>query len=353
MYFRLIGWLALLTIGLVPSLAFSTTYPMPRSGNDVVGENYTVRTQPGDTLASLGLRYGMSLHKILEANPTIRDADRLLGAGRKILIPAQIILPPFRKGIVVNLAELRLYYFTPDGKYVMTFPVAMGRDEWRTPTTFTKVVYKETDPVWHVPESIREYTIENTGEVLPDEVQPGPENPLGHYALHLGAPGYLIHGNNNAKSIGRFVSSGCIRMKNADIETLFNLVKLGTQVYIIHYPNKVGWHDGVLYQESQIPVSLSEEPSYLNQTSLENVIDQGLHNKAAVIDWKTAEEVEGQHLGIPEPIGHLVSRQADAEENMNTDPPPSSISEDQPANLTATETHHMHIEPDTNWEAEP
>lgn len=118
----------------------------------------------------------MSYHEMLEANPNIKNADAVLGAGRKVLIPGQFILPPFRNGIVVNLAELRLYYFTPDGKYVMTFPVAMGRDEWRTPTVATTVVSKEKDPVWIVPASIRNAMFENEGKLLPDRVYPGPES---------------------------------------------------------------------------------------------------------------------------------------------------------------------------------
>ena len=255
-------------ISLFSVITFATTYPMPHAGNDIIGENYYTKTEPGDTLASIGLRHGMSYHEILEANPNIKDADAKLGAGRKVLIPAQFILPPYRKGIVINLAELRLYYFSPDGKQVMTFPVAMGRDEWRTPTVATTIVAKEKDPVWIVPDTIQDAMYEHEGKLLPDRVEPGPENPLGHYALHLGIPGYLIHGNNAPKSIGRFVSSGCIRMKNTDIETLFNTVKIGTPVHIIHYPNKVGWFNGDLYQESQVPVDLPEGPSDLNPTSL-------------------------------------------------------------------------------------
>ncbi|QLH43527.1 MAG: L,D-transpeptidase family protein [Coxiellaceae bacterium] len=296
----------------MPSLAFSATYPLPNPGNDIVGEAYYVKAYSGDTLAKVGLRYGMSYHQMTEANPKI-NPNIALRAGQRILIPGQFILPPIRKGIVVNMAELRMYYFPPNSNYVMTFPVAMGRDQWRTPTVATTVVMKEKDPVWNVPETIRQYHYEQTGELLPEAVPSGPKNPLGHYALHLGVSGYLIHGNNAPSSIGKFVSSGCIRMNNADIETLFNMVKVGTPVYIVHYPTKVGWNNGVLYQQSQVPVEIDDTPSTLNQPSYEAVVDSAIRVRPAAVDWGIAGKTAKQHLGIPEPIGQANSRSVDAD----------------------------------------
>lgn len=310
--------LAAAMMALLPYFALAATYPMPKAGNDIIGEIYTVKAQPGDTLDKLGLRYGMSAHEMMEANPGLNFNSKLRG-GQKLVVPAQFILPPFRKGIVINMAELRLYYFTSDGKYVMTFPVAMGRDQWRSPVTSTTVVWKETEPVWHVPESIRNYKFETTGEVLPDEIPPGPDNPLGHYALHLGKAGYLIHGNNSPSSIGKFVSSGCVRMRNADIETLFNVVAVGTPVRITHYPNKVGWFNGQLYLESQVPVAIQDDASDLNITSVEDAINMGLKNRTAVIDWKAAEKIAKKHSGIPELIGQTNSQAEN--ENYESHPP--------------------------------
>lgn len=318
-------WLFLIT--LVPSLAFSATYPLPKNGNDIIGEIYTVRSVSGDTLSSVGLRYGMSLHEMMEANPGIR-MDGTIGANRKIVIPAQFILPKQRKGIVVNMASLRMFYFTSDGKYVMTFPVAMGRDQWRTPTVTTSVVSKEKDPVWHVPKSIRAWTLENGGKLLPETVPPGPKNPLGQYALHLGADGYLIHGNNSPTSIGKFVSSGCIRMNNADIKTLFSLVSVGTPVYIVHQPYMVGWFNGELYLKSQKPVELAEGSSDLNETSLESAVASRVKNKTANVDWSAAERAAKQQNGIPQLIGR------DAMQSANT---PSGETQP-PLPITAFET---------------
>jgi L,D-transpeptidase ErfK/SrfK len=314
----LLAFLALLCL---PALA--TTYPMPAPGNDIIGQVLVVHPQSGETLASLGLRYGMSYHEMIEANPTINKSVALRH-GQKIVIPAQFILPPveFRKGIVVNMAELRLYYFPPGGQYVMTFPVAMGRDQWRSPVIATSVSWKEPNPIWRVPDSIRDYTFENTGKVLPDQVLPGPDNPLGPFAIHLAAAGYLIHGNNSPTSIGKFVSSGCIRMRNEDITTLYPLVKVGTPVYIIHYPNKVGWFNGNLYLESQVPVELDDQPSNLNQTSVESAVDSELTNKTAVINWDTVKQVTEQHRGIPEQIGYSAKTQASSDPIESAPPLP-------------------------------
>lgn len=318
--------------------AIAATYPLPAEGNDIVGENYYVKAERGETLASVGLRYGMSYHEMMEANPNINSTAVI--SGRKVLIPAQFILPSYRKGIVVNLTELRLYYFPGNGT-VLTFPVAMGRDQWRTPAVSTTVTWKEKDPTWNVPESIRIYTLEAGNKLLPKTVPPGPDNPLGHYALHLGAEGYLIHGNNAPNTIGKYVSSGCIRMKNADIETLFNDVKVGTPVRIIHYPTKVGWNNGVLYQESQIPVDISDSPSDLNVMSLREAVERGVGIKNAYIDWNEVNKVAKKHLGIPEPIGEAAPGTHNAYTTTESSPEKLSFNKDSasmsPSNVYAVE----------------
>jgi L,D-transpeptidase ErfK/SrfK len=329
-------WLFLLLI--IPSLAFPATYPLPKNGNDIIGEIYTVNAEPGYNLGSLGLRYGMSLHEMMEANPGI-GMNANLGRSRKVVVPAQFILPKYRKGIVVNMAELRMFYFPAGGKYVMTFPVAMGRDQWRTPTVSTSVTYKEKDPVWNVPKSIRAWTLEAGNKLLPESVPPGPKNPLGHYALHLAADGYLIHGNNSPTSIGKFVSSGCIRMKNEDIKTLFSLVTVGTPVHIVHQPYMVGWFNNQLYIKAQKPVALDEEASEMNETSLEGAVTLGEKNKTAEVDWSAAERAAKQQNGIPQPIGQSAMQSASNDETQPPLPIAAFDTAQSDMELTGTETH--------------
>lgn len=285
----------------------AAVYPMPPKGNDIVGEITVIRPAYNDTLFTVGNRYGVGMHEMLEANPDLgvdeSNADQPL-RGRRVVVKTQYILPPTRKGIVINMPELRLYYFTPDKKWVYTYPVGLGRDEWRTPLFQSKVVSKEVDPTWRPPASIRHHVLEETGNLLPTEVPPGPENPLGPYALRLSAKGYLIHGTNQPFSIGKYISSGCIRLHNEDVEELFNIVPVGTPVEIINHPYKAGWQEGRLYLQAQIPMQLNVGSSQLNQGSVRAVIAQALKSHPARVDWSQVGEVMEKHTGIPQLIGN-------------------------------------------------
>jgi L,D-transpeptidase ErfK/SrfK len=286
---------------LATSSGLAAKYPMPSPGNDLVGELITTYAEPGDTIDDIGDRYGVGLHEMLEANPRLGQGE--LYGGERILIPTQFVLPKYRKGIVINLAECRLYYFTADGTTVYTYPVGLGRKGWRTPTTSTSVIRKTPDPVWSVPPSIHNYVYEQTGHWLPDVVPPGPENPLGPYAIYLGTHGYLIHGTNQPWSIGKLISAGCIRLFNADVTELYQQVKTGTPVKIIHQPYKAGWQNGMLYLEAHVPVNIGEPPSELNMLSPRKELLTANH-KQQMIDWQSVWQILEQKNGVPEPIGH-------------------------------------------------
>lgn len=304
----------------LPSAA--AVYHMPAPGNDIIGEEFVVTAGAGDTMARIAERYGLSLHEILEANPN-QNPDYLY-AGAKVLIPTMFILPKYRQGIVINLAELRLYYFTPDGKYVKTYPVGLGRSGWRTPLTSTTVIKKRTNPDWNVPKTIRQFVYEQTGRWLPDVIYgDDPENPLGEYAMYLGKSGYLIHGTNQEWSIGKFISSGCIRLYNADVQELYSQVAVGTPVRIIHHPVKAGWNNGKLYLEAQEPMDLDEPISDLNIQSAEYAIQEATKNHKAQVDWYKVEQVERTRRGTPEFVGNTAHTQ---HANLATDT--SYLSED-------------------------
>lgn len=296
--------LSIVLISLLFSInIYATTYPMPIDGGDIVGQDFTVKIGRGDTLIVISQKYGIGLQELLEANPKL-DPNRL-HVGQTLTIPTRFILPQaqYRDGIVINIAELRLYYFNKNGT-VMTYPVGLGKIDWRTPTTNTYVIRKEVDPTWHVPKSIQQYTFDDTGEILPDEVAPGPENPLGPRAMYLGLTGYLIHGNNNPNSIGQLVSSGCIRMHNEDVLELYNYIEKGTPVHIINHANKAGWDKGQLYLESHHPVFLDEEPSPLNYMPMELAIENATLDRPVDIDWVRASSIGYAQIGIPQVILH-------------------------------------------------
>jgi L,D-transpeptidase ErfK/SrfK len=281
--------------------ALATVYEMPKPGDDVVGENYYITVEPHDNLTKIRMRNEVSEHELLEANPEVNFSK--LKVGQKLLIPMQMILPPYRHGIVLNMVELRLFYFSSDGKYLFTFPVGMGRVNWRTPTIISKIVKKEKDPTWFVPDSIRDYTLETKGELLPEYVLAGPKNPLGKYALYLQKDGYLIHGTNQPESVGTFVSSGCIRLWDNPIEMLYEDVPIGTPVYIIHHVNKAGWLGNKLYLETQIPVSLDEMPTVLNDISAETAIFNATKYRPAIIDWDKVSQIKEDQTGVPTLVG--------------------------------------------------
>lgn len=285
-----------------PLSADCAIYPMPARGNDIVGHAFTIRIEPGDSLDTIRRRYDVSYYELLEANPDVNFYR--LRVGKSIIIPTEYILPKYRRGIVINIAELRLYYFTPDGRFVYTFPVGLGRIDWRTPTAVTRVIKKETEPVWRPPDSIREYTLEKTGELLPEIVLPGPKNPLGHYALYLSKSGYLIHGTNVPGSVGTFISSGCMRLLDDAIETLYNEVGIGTPVYIVHHQNKAGWFGNTLYLESQAPAKqYAEQLTDLSNMDAETAIYQSAANRPAYVNWNIVSQAVQSHTGLPVPVG--------------------------------------------------
>lgn len=282
--------------------ANAAVYPMPRDEDDIVGKMQTVKVESGDNSTTIRQRNEISYHELLEANQNVNFNK--LRVGQEITIPSVYVLPPYRSGIVVNTAELRLYYFTPDGRYVFTYPVGLGRQNWRTPTTITKVVNKVADPTWYVPDSIRNYMFKKTGKLLPDFIPPGPDNPLGKYALYLAKRGYLIHGTTQPDSVGTYASSGCMRMSADAIETLYNYVPIGAPVYIIHHTNKAGWQGNTLYLESHTPIGdLREKHSVLNHVPPEDALKNATARYVATVDWDKVKAAVNIEDGIPKPVG--------------------------------------------------
>lgn len=247
-------------------IAHATTLVLPASG-DVVGEPQYVVSEGFETVDEIGKRFGVGYFELIRANPYI-DPKHTLTANSQLTIPSQHILPRVpREGIVINLAEYRLYYFPENENVVLTFPVGIGRKGWKTPLGVTKVVSKEANPKWRPTKNLRSEA-EKNGDFLPEEFPAGPYNPLGRYALRLGWPTFLIHGTNRQDSIGSRVSAGCIRMYPDDIELLFRVVPVGTQVRVINQPVKISKQDGELVL--QIYPMLSEQRNIKLRAVLEN-----------------------------------------------------------------------------------
>ena len=229
----------------------AATYELPEGGSDVVGEIRTVIASYDDTLIDIARREGVGYEEIVRANPDVRIW--VPGEGTEVVIPTRFVLPAVpRKGVVLNLAEYRLYYFPePEGDeaaVVMTYPISIGRQDWETPLGLTKVISKVVNPTWYPPQSVRDEHAAD-GRPLDRIVPPGPDNPLGSRAMRLSLPGYLIHGTNKPSGVGMRVTHGCLRMFPEDIEYLFEFVAIDTPVRIINEPVKIGWQGEQLVME--------------------------------------------------------------------------------------------------------
>ena len=221
--------------------------------HSIVGGLAVISTQDGDTLPDIARHFGLGYNEITIANPSIfpwtPNADAL------VLLPLQFILPDApRKGIVLNLANMRLFYYPPkQPDTVFTYAVGIGRQGWNTPLGQTTIVAKKADPAWIVPESIRREHAAK-GDPLPAVVRPGPDNPLGKYALRLGFTSYLIHGTNKPYGVGMQVSHGCVRLYPEDIEVLFKKTSVRTPVRIVYQPYMTAWDGNMLYLEAHEPL---------------------------------------------------------------------------------------------------
>jgi L,D-transpeptidase ErfK/SrfK len=288
-------------------LAGAAEYLLPVNGDNVIGVVTTAVAEHEDTLLDIGRRYGVGYEEIIAANPGIDPW--LPGAGTEIVIPGRFILPAApREGIVVNLPEHRLYYFppTPPGqpRVVRTYPISTGKMDWKTPLGATKVVSKQERPNWNPPESVRLEHIAK-GDPLPKVVPPGPDNPLGEYAMRLGIPSgaYLIHGTNRPAGVGMQVTHGCIRMFPEDIAEFFTMVPVNTKVSLIDQTTKVGWSRGSLYVERQAPLEGTQDPTHLDPAELDRAIASATASMPAQVDWNTARQAFKQMSGVPVRIG--------------------------------------------------
>lgn len=254
--------ITLLLLGSLGALnsARAMDYPLPPAGSRLIGQNQTYTIQEGDNkLQTIARRFNTAAQLILEANNTIAPVNP--APGTAITIPSQMLLPDTpREGIVVNLAELRLYYFPPGENIVQVFPLGIGQLGLETPVTTTRISQKIPNPTWTPTPGIRARSLEQ-GIKLPPVVPAGPNNPLGRFALRLGVGHgeYLIHGTSAPDSVGLRVSSGCMRMNAPDIKALFEQVRVGTRVQIINEPVKFSVEpDGKRYIEVHRPLAQVE-----------------------------------------------------------------------------------------------
>ncbi|WP_305418903.1 L,D-transpeptidase family protein [Photobacterium leiognathi] len=283
---------------LVSSAANAIEYQLPTDGSNIVGTPNYYEVQKGDSLADIANKYNVGFLGMMSANKGI---DPFLPApGRLLEIPTKVVLPDVsHKGIVVNLAELRLYYFPKDdASKVYIFPIGIGRVGRETPSMTTTINEKVKNPTWTPPASIRKEHAAR-GDILPAVVPAGPDNPLGDYKMRLayGHGEYLIHGTNKDFGIGMRVSGGCIRMNPWDVKWLFPHVALGTQVRIINQPVKYSVEpNGKIIVEVHSPLSKDESQIGEKKTltaSKQLIEDLNYDNDAYQVLNKALDEQSG------------------------------------------------------------
>lgn len=302
-------YISIFLMGLLLETASADIYELPPEGFDVIGAVSTITARHDDTLVDIARRHGLGYEDIVRANPDLNPW--LPGEGAEVILPTRFVLPPGpREGVVLNLAEYRLYYYpqAKDGEraYVMTYPISIGRMDWETPLGMTEVISKVVDPAWYPPKSVREEHAAD-GDPLPAIVPAGPDNPLGRFAMRLSMPGYLIHSTNRPAGVGMRVSHGCIRMFPEDIEFLFDEVGISTKVRIINEPLKVGWSGDELVMESH---PLLEESDKDPLTSVTELFISATGERSGKLDWQLAEEVVDRSDGIPIPVGRGIKNAA-------------------------------------------
>jgi L,D-transpeptidase ErfK/SrfK len=278
--------------------------------DELIGETQVLFSHYEDTFSAIGRQYNLGFEELRQANPTV---DQWLpGEATPVYLPTQTILPDApREGIVVNIPAMRLFYYSVEKSEadpavkvtkVSTHPIGIGTEGWGTPVGEATVTGKAKDPVWYVPASIRKEHAER-GEKLPSVVQPGPDNPLGKFAMTLSLKGYLIHGTNKPAGVGMRSSHGCVRLYPEDIEALFSRVNRGTKVRFVNQPVLAGWRDGMLYLE--VHPGLSEEARDL-AAEADHAIASALARAGSVapveIDAAAVQQIVNEKRGIPFPV---------------------------------------------------
>jgi L,D-transpeptidase ErfK/SrfK len=266
---------------------------------DVIGRLKSVRLEKGDTLPDIARHFSLGLNGIIATNPGVDVWTP--ETGKSIVLPLSFILPDApRKGIVINLAAMRLFQFKGNGEAlaVLTFPAGVGTEERPSPMGQMSVERKVFRPTWYVPAKIAADR-RKKGDILPAKVPPGPQNPLGEYALYLSKPTYLIHGTNKPASIGLNATNGCIRLYPEDIRKLFENTPAKTPVNIVYQPYLLGKRNDVIYLE------VHASTKNLNATEFDKVYKKlKTIEKASgrTLDWNKIKNVLAEARGVPVPV---------------------------------------------------
>ncbi|MHA1601041.1 MAG: L,D-transpeptidase family protein [Alphaproteobacteria bacterium] len=293
------GFLMAAAGAIVSGVLASISPGLAQAESNLIGRADTALVAQGETLLDIARRHDLGFVEIRAANPGLDPWIPPLGY--RVVLPMAHLLPTVRReGIVINLADQRLYFFPPRDRPVMSFPIGIGKKRWETPLGQTKVIGKRENPTWVPPPSIRAERPD-----LPLVFPPGPNNPLGAFALDLGWDRFVIHGTNRPEGVGRRASHGCIRLYPEDIARLYPLVKIGTPVTFLDQAIKFGWFEDELYMEAHPSQAQADDieadgrftPAHVPDIAWRTVRAAGEH--AARLDWPLIDQVMAERRGIP------------------------------------------------------
>jgi len=288
---------------LVSTQVLATSYKIPLAHESLIGQVQYSYAGSGDTSTKVAQRYDIGYNALKKANPHL-NVERMFPTGASLTLPTQHLLPnQAREGIVINLPEMRMYYYLPKENQVLTYPIGIGKIGKNIPIEKTSITKKTKDPVWVPPEDIRDFNLETNGIVLPQVMPPGPDNPLGPYAIYMKIPTYLIHSTIFPESIGKRASFGCVRMYESDIKQFFPIVEGGIPVAIINSPVKVGWQNNRLYMEAYAPLEEHNAAYNASIPGMVNIISGAAKNQDTLVDWQAVSYIAQERDGVPHDIG--------------------------------------------------
>lgn len=292
---------------LLSSNVFATVYHLPPSNESLIGSVQRLNAGFADSVVSVQTKYDVGYNAVENANPQL-DMRRSFPKGSVVSIPSQHLLPNGeRKGIVINLPEMRMYYY-PEGSHdVFTYPIGIGKIGKTIPITDTYITRKTINPTWTPPEDIREFNLEQ-GIVLPEKMGPGPDNPLGPYAIYMKIPTYLIHSTIFPESVGKRASFGCIRMYESDIKSFFPSISKGIPVVISNSPVKVGWQDNRLYAEVNPGLEEHGDDYDNSLPGMVHKITQQSYSQPTIVDWQMVSYLVQERDGLPHEVGVKINR---------------------------------------------
>lgn len=274
--------------------AVQVEIPKGKAPPPVVGRVQSYRIRKYDTLLDVAREAGLGYGELQDANPSV---DQWVPkVDQDVVVPTRWIVPASDyRGIVINIPEMRLYYFPKNAKPgrrvpVRTWAVSIGVEEAQSPVGRLKVASKDRNPTWYVPDSIYKIMDKPKRRVVP----PGPDNPMGEYRIKLDQGMYAIHGTNNPWSIGRVSTSGCIRLYPEDLEVLYPMVPVGTPVEFVYEPVKIGEEGGNVYVE--VHQDLYKRVKNMDRYADKLVKSAGLEGK---VDPALLRQALQERTGVP------------------------------------------------------